>query len=139
MALKGTVKTTATVLYKGTTYNLGEFKTFSGGRAGAGDGKSRNGAGQTQKARGGQQTVENVTVGREDDGSVDLKFLAGIRGKARMSVTRTPADDDGNSRANDAFTYNGVLIGVVIGDGDVESESDIDDFTLEMSCDSEIA
>src|SRR5881409_510569 len=100
MARKDLVRTTASVDGK----PLGEFRTFTGGGLTSADIKSPRGAGQTEVARGGRKTVENVTISREDQGEVDLHWLAARRGRARMVVTRQPLDDDGNPRGK-AITY----------------------------------
>jgi len=130
MARRDLVRTTVMV---GGTY-LGEFRTFTGGELTSADIKSVSGAGQVERARGGRQTVGNVTVGREDDGSVNLKALGNQRGRASMSVTRQPLDEDGNNRGP-AITYNGKLMRVGVGEGDAQSDTDLDEFELEMSCD----
>lgn len=139
MARKDLIRTTASVTFKGVTYPLGEFRSFSGGELTSADIKATAGAGQTQRARGGRQTVGNVTIAREDDGSVDTKWLAGLRGKASMSVTRTPLDDDLNPRTAAAITYTGKLLRVAPGEGDAESDTDLDEFEVEMSCDSTVS
>ncbi len=135
MARRDLVKTTVVVDGR----NLGVFRTFTGGELTSADVKSVNGAGQVERARGGRQTVSNVTVGREDDGAIDLKALAHRRGKAAMSVTRTPLDDDLNPRSAEAITYTGKLLAVNPGEGDAGSDSEIDEFTLEMSCDGTVS
>lgn len=81
MARKDLVKTTASVTINGVTFPLGEFKRFSGGDLGSADIKSTPGAGKAQRARGGRQMVDNVTIAREDDGAADLKYLATRRGR----------------------------------------------------------
>lgn len=131
MARKDLVRTTVSV----DGQPLGEFRSFSGGELTSADIKSVRGAGLTEIARGGRQTVGNVTVAREDDGSVDLKALAAKRGKGKMTVTRTPLDDDNNPRSAQAITYTGKLLRVTPGEGDAQSDTDLDEFELEMSCD----
>jgi hypothetical protein len=139
MALAGLTKTTVGITYAGTEYFLGEAKTFSGGNAATGSNKSRRGAGQPQRARNGQETVSNVVVSFEDDGSVDFKFFASVRKHSRMWVKRTPADDDGNARDSDSWTYTGVPNEFRPGNSDVEDESGIDMLEIEMVCDSVIS
>lgn len=131
MARRDLVRTTASV--DGTP--LGEFRSFSGGELTSADIKSVRGAGQTERARGGRQTVGNVTIAREDDGSVDLKHLATRRGKAAMTVTRTPLDENGDPQNARAITYTGKLLRVGPGEGDAQADTDLDEFELEMSCD----
>lgn len=130
MARKDLIRTTATV----DGIPIGEFRTFSGGAADSAERKAVNGAGQVERARGGRQTVENVVILREDDGSVDLTWLQSRRGKASMTVTRQPLDDDGNPRGK-SWTYTGKLKRVTPGEGDAEAETDGDDFELEQSTD----
>lgn len=136
MARKDLVRTTASL--DGVPIP-GEFRSFSGGELTSADIKTTRGAGGPQQARGGRKTVGNVTVAREDDGTFDLKGASARRGKGRMSVTRTPLDNDGNPLTNRSVTYTGILLAVRYGDGDNESDTDIDEFELEMSCDSEVA
>lgn len=130
MARKDLVRTTASV--DGTP--IGEFRSFTGGELTSADIKSVSGAGKVERARGGRQTVGNVTIAREDDGSVDLNWLASRRGKAAMTVTRQPLDDDGNPRGK-GITYTGKLMRVSPGEGDAQADTDLDEFELEMSCD----
>ena len=131
MARKDLVRTTASV----DGVNLGEFRSFSGGELTSADIKSVSGAGQVERARGGRQTVGNVTIAREDDGKVNFKQLAAKRGKKKMTVTRTPLDDDGNPQTARAITYTGKLMRVSPGEGDAQSDTDLDEVELEMSCD----
>jgi hypothetical protein len=136
MGRRDLVRTTASVQRAdGTWLILGEFRSFSGGELTSADIKAVRGAGQAERARGGRQTVGNVTVAREDDGAVDLKYLATRRGKAAMTVTRTPLDDDGNVLSAGAITYTGKLMRVGPGEGDASADTDLDEFELEMSCD----
>lgn len=135
MARRDLIRTTASVA--GTP--LGEFRTFTGGELTSADIKSVRGAGQSERARGGRQTVGNVTIAREDDGTIDLKWLASQRGRAVMAVTRTPLDDDGNPQNARAITYTGKLMRVSPGEGDAASDTDLDEFELEMSCDGVIS
>jgi hypothetical protein len=136
MARKDLVRTTASL--DGVPIP-GEFRSFTGGELSSADVKSTRSAGGPQLARGGRQTVGNVTIAREDDGSFDVKAAGNKRGKARMVVTRTPLDDDGNPLNARAITYTGKLLNVRPGDGDNESDTDLDEFELEMSCDSVIS
>lgn len=134
MARKDQIHTTASV----GGIPIGEFREFSGGGAGSSKIKNRNGASEIARARGGRQTVDDVTITREDRGDVDLKWLLSVRGKqssGKMVVTRTPEDDDGNLMSSRALTYTGVLSEVNPGDGDTMSETDVDDFVLVMLCD----
>lgn len=114
---------------------LGEFQTFSGGDFTAPSVKATRGAGRGEIERGGRQTTGNVTIGREDDGAVSLNWLRTRRGKGRMVVHRTPLDDDGNPRMADQIVYTGKLLEVRPGDGDTLSDSQLDNFELEMGCD----
>jgi hypothetical protein len=133
MPRRDLVRTTASV----DGVPLGEFRTFTGGALTSAEIKSPRGAGQGEVARGGRQTVENVTIAREDQGEVDLKWLASRRGRGRMVVTRQPLDDDGNPRGK-GITYTGILLRVAPGEGDTGSDTDLDEFELECSTDSVI-
>jgi hypothetical protein len=130
MARRDLVRTTASV----DGVPLGEFRAFSGGELTSADVKSVSGAGQTERARGGRQTVGNVTVTREDDGSVDLTWLGTRRGKGVMRVTRQKLDADRNP-IGPSIVYTGVLLRVAPGEGDAAADNDLDEFELEMSCD----
>lgn len=134
MARKDLIRTTVSV----DGVPLGEFTGFSGGGLGGASLKGPRGAGQTDVARGGRKTVEDVTVTREDDGTVTLKWLASKRNKD-MVVNRTPLDDDGNPKTAQAITYTGLLREVNPGDGDARSDGEFDDLTLVMDCHGEIA
>lgn len=134
MARRDLIRTTASVAGK----PLGEFRSFTGGELTSADVKSVRGAGQPERARGGRQTVGNVTVAREEDGGVDLLWLGSQRGRGRMVVTRQPLDEDLNPRGN-AMTYTGILMRVAPGEGDAGADSDLDEFELEMSCDSVVS
>ena len=135
MARRDLVRTTASL----DGVPLGEFRTFSGGDLTSADIKSVRGAGQTERARGGRQTVGNVTIGREDDGSIDLKWVASRRGKGTMTVTRTPLDDDGNPLNARSITYTGKPVRVAPGEGDAQADTDLDEFEIEMSCDGAVS
>jgi hypothetical protein len=139
MARRDLIRVTASITNSGSVYPLGEFRSMSGGEATSADIKSSRGAGTPELARGGRQTVGNVTITREDDGTVDVKWLMSLRGRARMNVTRTPLDDDGNALSAKAITYTGKLLRVAPGEADTSSDTDLDEFELEMSCDSVIA
>lgn len=130
MPRKDLVRTTASV----DGVPLGEFRSFAGGELTSADIKAPRGAGQTEMARGGRQTVGNVTVAREEDGTVDLHWLGSRRGRGRMTVTRQPLDADLNPRGK-GITYTGILLRVAPGEGDSGSDTDLDEFELEMSCD----
>lgn len=141
MARKDLIKITASYTPPGGSLTPipGEFRTFSGGELSSAEIKSTPGAGLTEVSRGGRQTVGNVTISREDDGTVDTKALANVRGLARMSVTRTPLDESGNPLTAKAITYTGTLLRVSPGDGDNASDTDLDEFEIEMSCDGKVS
>lgn len=134
MPRKDLIRTTASV----DGVPLGEFTGFSGGELTSASVKGPRGAGQADVARGGRQSVGDVTITREDDGAVDIKWLASRRGKAPMVVTRTPLDDDGNPKAAKSITYTGKLRDVNPGDADSRSDGEFDDFTLIMDCDGRV-
>lgn len=117
---------------------IGAFKTFSGGGAQASSLKSRRAAGQGQVERGGPKTVTNVTVGREDDGTLDLTALSAYISRLRATVVRQPLDDDGNAFGKPR-TAAGKLLEVNPGDGDADDSGTLDVFTLVIGCDSTIS
>lgn len=135
MALKGEKKTTVTVKHRGVVYGPWEFATFTGGKQTMGSSKTRKAAGQAKRARSGLDDVENVTVSREDDGEIDLKWAWSVR-RGEWTITGVPADEDGNPRAKDSATYTGKLVGQERGEADVDSDEDIDMFSWEFSVDS---
>lgn len=134
MARRDLIITTASVAGR----PLGVFRAFSGGEATSADIKSSPGAGQGEVARGGRQTTGNVTITREDDGSVDIAFLLGQRGLGTMVVHRTPTDEHGNPFMNRQRVFTGVLLAVRVGEGDTMADTDLDEVELEMSCNSVI-
>lgn len=129
MGAKNLIRTTATV----DGVPLGEFRTFDGGAFDMTERKNASGAGQKRRAKTGKLTTDNVTVGREDDGAVDLTWLREQRGKD-MVVTRQPLDDDGNPRGKPTV-YTGKLKRCTPGAGDVNDETDDDVFELEQLTD----
>lgn len=129
MGAKAKIRTTASV----AGVPLGEFRTFSGGAFDMTERKSANGATQRRRAKKGKLTTENVTISREDDGSVDLEWLRNQRGAA-MVVTRQPLDDDDNPRGRPTV-YTGKLKRCTPGEGDAEDETDDDVFELEQLTD----
>lgn len=139
MARKDLIRTTASAILPTGPLPLGEFDTFSGGNLTSADNKKTRGAGGIRKARGGRQDVEDVTIGREDDGGVNLKQLAPLRGRLPMTVTRTPLDDDKNPRTAEAITYTGILMSINIPDGDSDDDGEISMFELIISCDSPVS
>lgn len=137
MARRDLVKTTASYVDPASSrvVALGEFRTFTGGELTSADIKTTPGAGLAEVARGGRQTVGNVTISREDDGSLDLKWVASRRGKGGFVVTRTPLDEDNNPIDSRSITYTGKIVRVAPGEGDAQSDTDLDEFEIEMSCD----
>jgi hypothetical protein len=134
MARTDTIRTTASVDGR----PLGEFDTFSGGDPSAEDVKHARGAGGVERSRGGRQTVDNVTIGREYDTDIDLHWLAARRGKpGLMTVTRQPLDDDYNPKGR-PLVYTGTLIKITPSDEDANGNA-IDMFQLEMSCDGNVS
>lgn len=131
MSRKDLVRTTASV----AGVPLGEFRMFQGGEITSADVKSVRGAGGPELARGGRQTVGNVTITREDQGEVDFHWLASQRGRGRMTVARQSLDQDLNP-TGPATVYTGVLMRVAPGEGDAQADNDLDEFELEMSCNS---
>lgn len=136
MSRKDLIRTTASIVYPGRTpIPLGEFRTFTGGELTSADVKSVRGAGAVEKARGGRQTVGNVTIAREFDTSLDdLVWLGSQRGRAPMNVIRQPLDPEGAPYGK-AQVFSGILMAVRPGEGDNMSDSDLDEYELEMSCD----
>jgi hypothetical protein len=139
MALKGEKKVTAVATADGVTYGPYEFSTFTGGKLTAATSKKRKGAGQDRRVRVGAADVENATATLENDGTVPLKMLWGLRRRAKWSITSVPADEDGNPRSQDAFTRTGKLVGMEDGDSDVEDDAGIDMATLEFALDSVVS
>lgn len=111
----------------------GEFRTFSGGAFDMTERKSGSGASSRRRAKKGKLTTENVTVSREDDGTVSLEWLRDQRGQD-MTVTRQPLDDNDNPRGLPTV-YTGKLKRCTPGEGDSEDETDDDVFELEQLTD----
>ena len=135
MSRRDLIRTTASLtLPNGATFPLGEFRTFSGGEITAADVKSVSGAGAIERARGGRRSVGNVTISREYASSDNLVSASFSVGLTKMSVTRQALDENLNAYGA-SITYTGILIRVGVGEGDNQSDSELDDFELEMSCD----
>lgn len=105
---------------------LGEFSTFSGGKLTAEDQKKSKGGGKQQRSRGGRQTVENVTIGRERTEQDDRAWAAQHRGKPdRFVIDYQALDDDGNA-FGPSDTYVGTLVGFQPGDADSDGDGVLD-------------
>jgi hypothetical protein len=136
---KNLIRTTASIgEAPGVVLPLGAFKTFSGGGLKGSSVMSVKAAGLPERATGGRQTVEDVTIGREDDGTIDLIALGAQRNRVKMTVTRQPLDQNLNP-FGPSWTYTGILTEVNPGDGDAQDENDLDEFTLVMACDSVVS
>ncbi len=138
MGQKNLIRTTASIGEAPNILTLGAFKTFSGGGLKGNSGKAVKAAGEVERATGGRQTVEDVTIGREDDGGINLIALGAQRNKVRMTVTRQPLDQNRNPFGK-SWTYTGILTEVNPGDGDAQDDNALDEFTLVMSCDSVVS
>jgi hypothetical protein len=101
----------------------GLFSKRDGGEATSEESKTFPAGGHTQQAHGGQQTVENVTLGGEfvpDRDNADIQFLKTRRGKGDASVVEYGLDGDGNviERLN---SWTGKLMSVNTGSYDANS------------------
>lgn len=134
MAMKSDIRTTAS--FNGVP--AGEFKTFSGGEINWANKGAVNGGGQTERAKAGRKTIGNITIGREDDGALNLREL-GQQRRVTATVSRIPLDDEGNPRNAETITYTGVVVKIGPGEADAESEDDLDTFEIEIRCDGMIS
>jgi hypothetical protein len=103
--------------------SLGVFDTRSGGESSADVTKYRPGGMQKQKTRGGLPDQGDVTVGREFETERDnevARMLRGRAGRAPMSVTDQPLDDNGVPFGKPT-TWVGRLQSVNTGDSDSNS------------------
>lgn len=138
MARKDEVLTTVT--FPGDPILIGShvFRTFSGGAVTAASLKSRQAAGQTEVERGGRVSISDITVGREDDDTLDLAYLSAHAGNITMHCIRQKLDEDNKPRGK-SRVYRGKCLAVNIGDGDAQDTATLDDFTLTMGCDNVVS
>lgn len=132
MGQQGEKKATVIVKYNGATYGPFESVKVTGRKMTRASSKKRSGAGQARKLRVGAEDVENGTYTFEDDGTVPFETLWENARKAEWSLTETPADDDGNPRANDARSFTGKQVGLQPGDVDIENDEDVDYVDVEL-------
>jgi hypothetical protein len=125
---------TVSIVYGGTTKDLGTFDSFSGGEVDSEETKYYPGAMQEPVSLGGRKSVGNVTVGREYDVTRDhpiMGWLFGGAGKADVTVTKTLMNVDAVAQPA-PLVYHGKLKTVTPPDHDSES-NDAGVFTLEIS------
>lgn len=132
---------TASITVKGVVYPLGTFSTLTGGKADTSENKRSGGAGLGKRARGGKPTTDNVTISREDNGTIvpgqpdkTLQWLKDQR-NCIFDIHDTPLDDDRNPLSAQALHYTGTLKGVSRTDADTESEDGFSMLELEQSTD----
>ena len=112
------------------------FSKRDGGEASSEGSKTFPGGGRSQKAHGGQQTAEDVTLSFEfvpDRDQADIQFMKGRRGKGNASVVENGLDADGNvfGRLNG---WTGKLKTVNTGTYDANS-SDVREGMIEIETD----
>lgn len=124
---KITVSVTRTIGGRDETRSLGVFDKMSGGNADSDEVKYRPGNMANEITLGGHRTIENVTVERLYDLSVDaagspsnLVWLMNGVGSARVVVTKQSLDVNKNA-FGDPIVYRGTLKGVTPPDVDSES------------------
>src|SRR4249919_1994304 len=101
------------------------FNKRDGGEAKIEGSKTPPGGGRSEKAHGGRQTVDDLTLIGEfvpDRDHADVQFLKTQRGKAPASVVENGLDADGNVfiRLNG---WTGVVSGVSTGNYDAKSSA----------------
>lgn len=112
------------------------FSRREGGNVTSEESKTYPGGMRPQKAHGGPQSVENVTLAGEFIPSQDhgaLRRLATLAGKGAASVSEQLLDVDGNAFGVPT-TWTGVLMSVTTGDYDASS-SDPRELEVEISTD----
>jgi hypothetical protein len=119
--------------------SLGVCAFKSGGQVEADETKYRPGGMQPQASLGGPVSVENVTIRRLFDPAMRGLFhtLAGLAGKASMTVTSQPLDADGNPQGAPQV-YRGILTRVTPPASDANA-NDAAELELEMSSHGSIA
>lgn len=103
---------------------LGVFDTCDGGTSTATETKYRPGGFKPIRTLGGQNSPENITVGRleEPEDTETIRWLMTRVGRGRMTVTKQPLDIDGNPFGR-PFVYNGILGPVTIPNHDSNSNA----------------
>lgn len=101
--------------------DMGVWDTLAGGATTSTETKYRPGGMGEQVSLGGQDSVDNVTLGRllnkQDDWDTMRTLMAARTGRATVTVSRRPLDADGNPWG-DPLVYNGTLMTVTPGDTD---------------------
>lgn len=125
-----------------------DFGVFEGRTGGAGDSeetKLRLGGMGAQVSLGGAQTLENITLRKLWDGMSDFSssgndvvWLYARRGKAEVTCTNQPLDQDGNIYAGKKFTFTGILKQVTVPDYDAQGNEGAF-LELEVATDGNIA
>lgn len=103
--------------------SLGTFDTRSSGETTADVAKHRPGGGGGEKTYGSLSTTGDVTVTRVRERERDVALAARLRtrvGRARMSITDQPLDEDGVPWGKPE-TWAGRLMSVNTGDADASS------------------
>lgn len=118
---------------------LGTWTTKSGGQVEADDVKFRPGGMQPQVALGGPVSVENVTVSRMYDATLQgqIHSLMSQVGLSDMTIAHQPLDAQGNP-VGKAIIYRGKLNRVTPPDVDANG-NDVAMVELEMSAHGSIA
>lgn len=99
---------------------MGVWDTLTGGDVDSEETKYRPGGMQPQISLGGTTTVNNVALGRlltRDDWPFMRDLMARRVGKAPVTVSRQPLDEDGNPFGR-PMVYRGILQNVTPGDTD---------------------
>jgi hypothetical protein len=112
---------------------IGRVQTGAGGGLTATSHKAWNG-GIGEVERGGRRGRPDITLSRENDGDPTVVWLESKVNK-RVSVHRTPADDDGNPRMAEQMARTGVLLGVTVDDSDTMNEGDVEMWTITIGLD----
>lgn len=112
------------------------FSKRDGGKADSEDGKYPPGGMQPERAIGGRQTVEDVTLTGEYRPEVHASLVAWLesrRGKGRATCVEQTLDEDGNPFGS-TETWTGILKSVGRGEYDAGS-NDARELELEISTD----
>ena len=112
------------------------FNRREGGQVTSEESKTFPGGGRPQKAHGGPQTVENITLAGEfvpESDHEDVRYLRSVAGRARAIVSEQLLDVDGAAFGR-PDTWTGVLMSVHSGDYDANS-ADPREIEVEISTD----
>ncbi len=110
------------------------FSKRSGGMADSEESKYPPGGNQPEKAMGGRQTVENVTLSGEYQPEIHQSIIAWLesrRGRGKATVVEQPIDDEGDT-IGEPETWTGLVKSVNRGEYDAES-SDAREVEIEIS------